>query len=182
MSEVPLGGRPHTWRFTQRNRIIAALANCVVIVESREAGGSMNTASHAFARGINVLVVPGVLTNPLSAGPHRLTYDGASLYRNVDDALTAIAGSAPWLPMSPSCAGNIGSSRRQAPQVSLDAGLVAAALASGEASVDLLVSRTGLSLAALVGALNQLEQAGLVRCLDNRWIALAGSERAGKSS
>jgi DNA processing protein len=182
VSEVPLGGRPHTWRFTQRNRIIAALANCVVIVESREAGGSMNTASHAMARGINVLVVPGLLTNPLSAGPHRLTYDGASVYRNVDDALTAIAGSAPWLPMSPLAGGGgRGSSRPTAPPVSPEAGAVAEALDSGEAGVDLLVTRTGLGLSAVVGALNELEQAGLVRCLDNLWIASAGSRRTGRS-
>src|SRR5690606_29610205 len=34
VSEVPLGGEPTRWRFPARNRIIAALADVVVVVES----------------------------------------------------------------------------------------------------------------------------------------------------
>jgi DNA processing protein len=41
LSEAPLGTRPEAWRFPARNRIIAALADVVVVVESKVTGGSM---------------------------------------------------------------------------------------------------------------------------------------------
>ena len=55
----PLGGAPLRWRFPARNRIIAGLADAVVVVESRSAGGSMLTAAEALARDVPVLAVPG---------------------------------------------------------------------------------------------------------------------------
>jgi DNA processing protein len=39
LSEAPLGARPEPWRFPVRNRIIAALAEVVVVVESFHTGG-----------------------------------------------------------------------------------------------------------------------------------------------
>ena len=40
---------PERWRFPARNRIIAALADVVVVVESHERGGSMHTVAEADA-------------------------------------------------------------------------------------------------------------------------------------
>ena len=52
MSEAPLGTPPEAWRFPARNRIIAGLADAVVVVESRITGGSMHTADEALVRGV----------------------------------------------------------------------------------------------------------------------------------
>ena len=49
LSECPLGTAPEAWRFPARNRIIAALADAVVVVESAGAGGSMYTVEEALA-------------------------------------------------------------------------------------------------------------------------------------
>jgi DNA processing protein len=43
VSEAPLGTRPARWRFPARNRIIAALAEAVVVVESAASGGALHT-------------------------------------------------------------------------------------------------------------------------------------------
>src|SRR5690606_15953266 len=43
LSETPLGCGPERWRFPARNRIIAALADVVVVVESHRRGGSLYT-------------------------------------------------------------------------------------------------------------------------------------------
>src|SRR5690606_670101 len=43
LSEAPLGGAPERWRFPARNRVIAALADVVVVVESHRRGGSLHT-------------------------------------------------------------------------------------------------------------------------------------------
>ncbi|MGI8793962.1 MAG: DNA-processing protein DprA, partial [Acidimicrobiales bacterium] len=59
VSEAPLGAEPAAWRFPARNRMIAALAVVVVVVESHDRGGSLVTARLGFERGRSVLVVPG---------------------------------------------------------------------------------------------------------------------------
>ena len=45
LGEAPLGAPPERWRFPARNRMIAAIADVVVVVESRDAGGSMHTVT-----------------------------------------------------------------------------------------------------------------------------------------
>ena len=59
LSEVPPGVRATRWRFPVRNRIIAGLADAVVVVESPGAGGSMHTVREALLRDRTVLAVPG---------------------------------------------------------------------------------------------------------------------------
>ncbi|MCU1353464.1 MAG: dprA, partial [Acidimicrobiales bacterium] len=90
VSEVALGGRPEAWRFPARNRIIAALARAVVVVESRGSGGSMITAGAALDRGVPVLAVPGDVRSPVAAGTNDLIADGAHPARDLDDVLVAI--------------------------------------------------------------------------------------------
>ena len=59
VSEWPPGTVPDAWRFPERNRIIAGLSEVLVVVESRERGGSLITARLAADRGVEVMVVPG---------------------------------------------------------------------------------------------------------------------------
>lgn len=72
VSEVPCGGAPTRWRFLQRNRCIAALADGTVVVEAGWRSGSLNTAHHALSLGRPLGAVPGPVTSPASAGCHRL--------------------------------------------------------------------------------------------------------------
>ena len=84
-SEVPCGSAPTKWRFLQRNRIIAALADVTVVVEAGWRSGSLNTASHALAIGRTVGAVPGPITSAASAGAHRLLREGAVCVTSADD-------------------------------------------------------------------------------------------------
>ncbi len=90
LTESPIGSKPVRWRFPARNRIIAGLADAVVVVESRSAGGSMLTASEALARDVPVLAVPGHPTAAGAAGTLDLICDGAMPVRDVTDVLVAI--------------------------------------------------------------------------------------------
>jgi DNA processing protein len=72
VSEVPCGGAPTRWRFLQRNRCIAALADATVVVEAGWRSGSLNTAHHTLSLGRPLGVVPGPVTSAASAGCHRL--------------------------------------------------------------------------------------------------------------
>lgn len=76
ISELPPTTAPTKWRFLARNRIIAALADQVVIVEAGSRSGSLNTAGHANSIGKPVYAVPGPITSPTSAGCHQLIREG----------------------------------------------------------------------------------------------------------
>lgn len=90
LSEYPLGTQAVAWQFPARNRIIAALSDAVVVVESQSTGGALGTAVEAARRGRTVLAVPGPVTAPSSAGTNQLLFDGCSPARDVDDVLLAL--------------------------------------------------------------------------------------------
>nr|WP_270352737.1 DNA-processing protein DprA [Microbacterium testaceum] len=71
-SEVPCGTAPTKWRFLARNRMIAAMADAVVVVEAGWRSGSLNTAAHAASLGRALGAVPGPITSAASAGCHRV--------------------------------------------------------------------------------------------------------------
>jgi DNA processing protein len=90
LSEAPLGARPEPWRFPVRNRVIAALAEVVVVVESAEKGGSRHTVEAAMARDRQVMAVPGSVRSPVSAYPNGLLADGCHPVRDALDVLVAL--------------------------------------------------------------------------------------------
>ncbi len=90
LGEAPPGVTPERWRFPARNRIIAALADAVVVVESAERGGSLHTVAEALRRDIPVLAVPGPVGSVASAGTNQLLAEGAGLVTGAADVLLAI--------------------------------------------------------------------------------------------
>jgi DNA processing protein len=90
LSEYPLGAPAVAWQFPARNRIIAALSDVVVVVESQSTGGALGTAVEAARRGRTVLAVPGPVTAPSSAGTNQLLFDGCGPARDVGDVLLAL--------------------------------------------------------------------------------------------
>lgn len=75
LSETPCGAAPTRWRFLQRNRLIAAMSDAVVVVEAGHRSGALNTVHHALTAGVPVGVVPGPITSAASAGCHRVLRD-----------------------------------------------------------------------------------------------------------
>lgn len=90
ISEWPPGTAPDAFRFPLRNRILAALVEVLVVIESRERGGSLITAREAAERGVEVFAVPGPLQSRASAGTNRLLCDGAAPATDVADVLMAL--------------------------------------------------------------------------------------------
>jgi DNA processing protein len=76
--------------FLQRNGVVAALADAVVVVEAAERSGALNTAGWAAAAGIDVLAFPGDVDRPKAAGCNALIRDGATLVRDAADVLAAL--------------------------------------------------------------------------------------------
>lgn len=90
LSEWPPGTQPEKFRFPLRNRIIAALSELLVVVESRERGGSLTTAREALERGVEVMAVPGSINNRAASGTNQLIRDGATPVTEAADVMLAL--------------------------------------------------------------------------------------------
>lgn len=90
VSELPPGSTPTRVRFLDRNRLIAALSLATVVVEAGWRSGALNTARHAMDTNRELLVVPGPVSSPASAGCHRLLRMGATCVTNASEILEAI--------------------------------------------------------------------------------------------
>lgn len=158
LSECPLGTPPARWRFPARNRLVAALADVVVVVESPKRGGSMYTVAEALARDRPVLAVPGPVRSPAAEGTNWLLAEGATVACSPADVLAAVGLSpVPGSPDGP-CAGP--DDRRPRPVG--DAGRVLRALGWEPGTLDQLARATGLPLGALAVAVDALETGGWI--------------------
>lgn len=93
IAEREPGIRPERWSFPERNRIMAALARLVIVVEAAEPSGSLITARFAFEElGRDVGAVPGQVGVRTAVGTNRLIIDGAAMIRSAEDALDVLAG------------------------------------------------------------------------------------------
>ena len=90
LSEQPMGVEPRARDFPKRNRIIAGLAEAVVVVEAAGRSGSLITARDALDLGREVMAVPGHPFDGRASGCNLLIRDGAHLVRNADDILAAL--------------------------------------------------------------------------------------------
>jgi DNA processing protein len=91
VSELPPGSSAYRWCFVARNRIVAALAQVVVIVEATERSGSLTTADFAADLGCTVAAVPGRVSNRTADGTNGLIQSGAALVRGAGDVLDLLA-------------------------------------------------------------------------------------------
>jgi DNA processing protein len=155
VGEHPPGARPHAAHFLPRNRLIAALADAVVVVEARDGSGSLSTARAAGSRGWGrVLAVPGAPWDPGAAGCNALIRDGATLVRGLDDVLEELGLAGGMGPYGPP-------RRRPPPGMSPDAHRMLGLLVDGQPlPLSRLAALTGLPPGTLAAALAELELAG----------------------
>lgn len=153
LTEVPLGTEPRPWRFPSRNRVIAALSDVLVVVESDFGGGSMHTVRQADDRGRTVLAVPGPVTSRTSRGTNQLLAEGCPPCRDATDVVVALGLSVP---------SSGASSWRAAVHLSGDAEAVLSAMRWEPTSFDELVARTGLPIGTVSVALAELLEADVV--------------------
>jgi len=161
LGEQPFGVRPDRGRFPVRNRIIAALADVVVVVEATLSGGSRITADRALDYGRPVLAMPGSRRNPAAAGCNALLADGAQPLLDPSDVLVALG-------LTPG-ARRLWSTAHGAtpgPPASAAAQSILKALAGEAAHPDQLASRTGLDPGQVALAVEEL--VGLGRATRDR--------------
>ena len=91
LTEFPSGTEPLASFFVQRNRIVAGLADAVVVVESRERGGSLITAQMAVDYNRELFAFPGRPTDVSSSGCNKIIRQNkAALITSADDLIEAM--------------------------------------------------------------------------------------------
>jgi DNA processing protein len=152
VSEQGFGVGPRPGLFPVRNRIIAALADVVVVVEATIRGGARITAQFALEYGRPVLAVPGSRRNSSAAGTNALIADGAHPLVDWSDVVVALG-------MTP--ASTRATVERRPPPSPAGRALLDA-LGGEAANPDQVASRTGLAPEAVAVAITDLERTGWV--------------------
>lgn len=73
--------------FPRRNRLIAALANGVLVVQAGSRSGAITTCDWALELGLDIWSIPGEIRDPLRSGNHKLIKEGAFLVTDASDIL-----------------------------------------------------------------------------------------------
>lgn len=151
LSEFPLGTPPQAELFPRRNRIIAAFANAVLVVEAGEKSGALITSKFALELGRDVLAVPGRPGDLQSVGCNKLIQDGAGLVLAAEDVLDALGMKA---------------RKRDKPVLEgPEAKVYRALLELSEALPDDLAAATELGVSQVLSLLTLLELKGLAQPL-----------------
>lgn len=174
ISETPMGERAARWRFPARNRLIAALSELIVVVESHESGGALLTVDEAVARGVDVVAVPGSVLGNSCRGTNQLLMDGVPPVRGGQDVVDSMGlfPSDPHSGQLPLQSAGASSSNQEPPDHSgtSDDRLIEA-LQGGPVSTDALVEVLELPLSAVLGLLGRMERAERVQ-IDGSVVAL----------
>ena len=96
LSEYAPGTPPDAFHFPMRNRIISGISDAVLVVEAKERSGTLITVDFALEQGREVFVLPGRITDSLSAGCNRLLRQGAGIALSPKDIMEEMSRQNKW--------------------------------------------------------------------------------------
>lgn len=154
---------PDRENFPKRNRIIAGLADAVVVVEAGAKGGALITADIANSYNRDVFAVPGRITDEYAVGCNFLIKTNKSaLIQSADDIIYLMGWEKP-------SAGTVDRQARLFQTLSTEEEMLVSILdVQGECTIDWLSLHSGLSLGKVTSILLALEFKGIVRCLPGK--------------
>lgn len=184
VAELPPGTSPQARHFPRRNRIIAGLAEAVLVVEAAPRSGSLITARYALEQGREVFAVPGSPLDPRAQGANDLIRQGATLTETADDVLRVMGGASspsPSLARQKSVPIDAPPAPTTAAMTETDAAarqILAEALSPSPVAVDEIIRSCQLSPAVVTTILLEWELAGRIeRYPGNRvaWLVSASA-------
>jgi DNA processing protein len=158
LSEHPPGTLAFKGHFPARNRLIAALAPVLLIIEAAEYSGTFSTARAALDLGREVCVVPADITREQSSGVLRLLKDGARPVTCAEDILALYQLTLPIearTPLRPALTGSLAT--------------LYACISQGATVVDTMTRATGLTIATINALLSVLELDGYITYRQSQW-------------
>lgn len=158
ISEYPLGTRALPFYFPERNRIISALSQGVIVAEGKEKSGSLITARYAAEQGKEVFSAPGNINSIYSVGTNKLIRDGAIPLIEIEDITSIIPGllDAKILKQV-SIEDNLSEDERK----------VLEEIDSGNSNIDSIVENTDLDIKEVSSAITLLEMKGIIKNMGN---------------
>ena len=148
--------------FVRRNRIVAGMADAVILVESAAKGGGLITAEIAQSYARAVFAFPGNVGQPYSEGCNNLIRDnGAGLISNASDFVKAMG----WMDETLRQQANTdGIERNLFPDLSPEEEQVVSLLQqTNDLQLNIITVKTGIPIGRLTALLFQLEMKGVVK-------------------
>ncbi len=178
LSEQAPGSPGARWRFAVRNRIMAALAQVVVVVECHVEGGALHTVHAARQRGVPVAAVPGSVHNFAAAGTNALLAAGAQCVRHGADVIELLGTTTGFSVTVPTRQpASWGAQGRLAADLDPATRRVLRALGPEPIDLQRLVDGSGQALGVVALALEELAARGLAETTRGWWRRVPPSER-----
>lgn len=169
LTEYMHGAHIDKVNFVQRNRIVAGLADAVVVVESAIHGGSLITAEMATGYSREVMAYPGRTTDPASMGcNHLIRHNAAHLITCAQDILDDLGWESLQQPDGQGTLDlGVTLAAQQNPALNAPESAVIMALRScgGELSLSDLIAKTAMPVAQLTPLLLTMEMQGTIKKL-----------------
>jgi DNA processing protein len=149
---------PAKYDFLIRNRLVAGLADAVIVTEAAERSGTLNTVKHALDQGKPVFAVPGNISSPMSAGTNHLLKLGAHPLTSAQDVFEVMDWQS--LQSQPQKVSYRGTETEMQ---------ILSAIQGGATSIAEIVKGTSLGTAVIQRDLTMLELAGVVQSQSGLW-------------
>lgn len=169
VSEYPVNSGGEVWRFSERNRIIAALASHVIVAESPKGGGAMRTANLALELGRVVMPIPGRIDENTFRGSNELLNQGTGAVTDINEFIQSITGN---YQVHIKFDDN-NSNAHEEPEINLNPDeerIIYSLIQKLErATTDDLLVESGLDFVTIQGTLIELEAQGLIQAQAGRY-------------
>lgn len=158
LTEFLTGTEPERYNFISRNRIVAGMADAVIVVESGQKGGSLITASLAEGYHRDCFAVPGRTSDEQSEGCNRLIRDNkAALVQNAEEFIQSMGWSAPRTAPAPI-------QRNLFQELSEEESRIVQLLGRmGDQDVNTLVAESDIPFSRLSALLFEMELKGIIK-------------------
>lgn len=164
ISEYAPGTRAESRRFPPRNRIISGLSDVLLVVEARAKSGTLITVDMAIDQGRTVMVIPGRLTDNLSAGCLKLLYQGALPATSVETVMEQLGLKGQKSFVKTACHGNKGNIEElKIHGIPAELAGIVNVLALDPKSAEQIASEANIRLPDVLKMLTRLELEGITK-------------------